>query len=78
VGAKAPRAHTHFLGRPIHHDRYALDIGRPFAIGSPLGVADIVAELNAFTANLTLGHRSHLRDKKSADQLGIDCIATGT
>ncbi len=58
VRAQAPGAQPYSLGSPVDLQAYAMDVGQPPRIGGPLGVADVVTKLAAFTANPALGHGS--------------------
>ncbi len=40
-----------------------MNVGQPTRVGAPFGVADIVAKLAVFAANLAHGHRSFLFDE---------------
>ena len=61
AGTKAAGADIHPLRRAVDNDMDGLNVGRPAALGLPVGMADQIARHDAFVANLTkLGHAVHL------------------
>jgi hypothetical protein len=56
ASAKALRADIHLLRAARYLDGNTLYVGVPDAIGSSMRMADIVSEMCAFTADLTLCH----------------------
>ncbi len=46
----------HSLGSAIHLALYALNIGVPDCIASSMRMADIITEMYALAANITLSH----------------------
>ena len=60
---EARRAHIHAARLAVDVERMLLNVRLEHAVGRPLRVADVVSELWAFTADLTLGHRCHLSIK---------------
>jgi hypothetical protein len=57
---EARRAHIHAARLAVDVERMLLNVRLEHAVSRPLGVADIVSELWAFTADLALGHGYHL------------------
>jgi hypothetical protein len=57
---EAGRADVDLARLALEIDRVFLDVRLERPVGRSLGMADIVSEIRAFTANLTFGHRHHL------------------
>ena len=56
AAAKATGAGVDMLGTSVHYGLYALDIGLPCTIGTPVGMADLDAESHVLSTILTLCH----------------------
>jgi hypothetical protein len=56
AAAKATGAGVDMLGTSVHNGLYALDVGLPCTIGTPVGMADLNAERHILTTILTLCH----------------------
>ena len=58
----------HSLGTAVYLALYALNIRVPDRIGSSMGMAYVVTEMNALTANITF---SHLDTSSTSSLFGI-------
>ena len=56
AAAKATGAGVDMLGTSVHYGLYALDVGLPCAIGTPVGMADLDTESHVLSTILTLCH----------------------
>ncbi len=56
AASEASGANMHSLGSAIHLALYALNIGVPDCIASSMRMADIITEMYALAANITLSH----------------------
>ena len=56
AGTEAAGAHIYVLRRTVHNRLYALNVGLPGAIGTPMRVRDLDAEADTLAAEITFGH----------------------
>jgi len=56
VGAQTPRADVYSFRRAVDYHLNALGVRLPLAIGSYMRMAVLLAEGNAFSANIAFGH----------------------
>jgi len=56
VGAQATGANVNPFGGAVNHHFDALGVRLPLAIGSYMRMAVLLAEANAFSANIAFGH----------------------
>ena len=54
VGAEAPRAQVDPLHLAVDGNPDGMDVGRPAAVGMPLGVTHVMPELRRFSTYFTL------------------------
>ena len=60
TGTQTPGTNVHMARGTIDNRLYALDIGFPRAVGTPVGVGNLDPEGNALVTELTLSHPLHL------------------
>ena len=60
TGTQTPGTNVHMARGTIDNRLYALDIGFPRAVGTPVGVGNLDPEGNARVTELTLSHPLHL------------------